>query len=69
LENETVEKDDEDEDHDRKMALVKSKMNSSEFDLYHKNCENPPLRVKKVFEGYTSLDNSYEAVSSGYESN
>ena len=69
MENETVEKDDEDEDNDRKMALVKSKMNASEFDLYHKNCENPPLRVMEVFEACTSLDNSYEAVSSGYESN
>ena len=61
MENETEVKDDEDEEYDRKM-------NASEFDVYHKNCENPPLRVKKEFEGYTSLDNSSEGFSSGCES-
>jgi hypothetical protein len=64
-----VEKDDEDEVNDRKIALLSSKMNASEFDLYHKDCKNPPERVIQLFYGYSSLDNSCDAISSGYESN
>jgi hypothetical protein len=45
LKIETEVKDDEDEVNDRQMALALSKMNASEFDLYHKDCENPPKRV------------------------
>ena len=69
LKIETEVKDDEDEVYDRQMALALSKMNASEFDLYHKDCENPPKRVIQLFYGYSSLDNSCDAISSGYDSN
>jgi hypothetical protein len=55
-----AEDDQEDEKYERKIALLNSTLNASEFDFYNKDCKNPPQRVKEAFDGYESLGSSFE---------